>query len=174
MKKIIFIIIFVGISSSLINFSYAQSLYVDSNVAHMEPIEESKYMATSLTLTRNSNGELLSVARTDAARYLDDPIVDRFLNSETEYLVKEGNIGKNKVKMYQIEVEFIVPDCLEKTHQVPGYSDECDWYHRAFVTMLGINDENGEHWNIFRGLNHMFSVSTTDQVTSFWTILAKE
>ena len=46
----------------------------------MDKIGESKYKASGVSVLRNSDGELISVVRVDATRYLDDPIVDKFLN----------------------------------------------------------------------------------------------
>ena len=175
MKKIILsCIIGLSLITVLSTSAYAQTLYVDSHVGDMSPISESKYVASALTVTRNSDGELISVVRTDASRYLNKPITDEFLNSDEDYLIKEGRVGTNVVKMYQVEVDYITPECLQQVLPVPGYNDSCNWYHRTFVTMLGINDKDGEHWNLFRGLNHMFSITNADQITSFWTILMKD
>ena len=48
---------------------------------------------------------------------------------------------------------------------------QCNWYHRAYVTSLGINNDKGERFEIFRGLNHSYTVKPSDSVTSFWTII---
>ena len=152
----------------------AQTLYVDARVGDMNDIRESKYLATAVTVTRNSNGELISVTRADATRYLDNSLVDRYLDSHPENMVKKGIIGGQTVSMYQIDIEYDTEECLEKVFDVPGYNDECNWYHRAFVTMLGVVDENGERKDIFRGLNHVFVVQSLDQITSFWTVLVKD
>ena len=174
MTKIIFSIIFglVFVSSVTITAN-AQSLYVDSRIGDMSMIEESKYLASAITVTRNSEGELISVVRTDAARYLNEPIIDAYLNSNSNFLIKQGTINNEMVKMYQEKVGYYNPECLTEVFNVPGQTDLCNWYHRAFVTMLGVNDENGKSWNLFRGLNHMFLVKGLDDVTSFWTILVK-
>ena len=162
------------LSPNFINFAHSQSLYVDADVGDMSPISESKYIASALTVTRNPEGQLISVVRTDAERYLNKPIVDEFLNSQEDYLIKEGKVGKDVVKMYQVTVDYTNPECLDKVYDVPGYNDECNWYHRAFVTMLGVNDKDGKHWNLFRGLNHMFSLTSSDQISSFWTVLTRD
>ncbi len=152
----------------------AQMLYVDARVGDLNDIRESKYMASAVTVVRNSDGELISVTRADATRYLDNAIIDRFLEGHEENVVKRGIINQQTVSMYQIAVEYDALECLEKVFDVPGYSDECSWYHRAFVTMLSVLDEKGEQREIFRGLNHVFPVQSLDQITSFWTILVKD
>ena len=60
-------------------------------------------------------------------------------------------------------------DCFD----VIGYKNECAWYHRAYVTMLGVNDEKGESHTIFRGLNHVFTVKSLDNVKTIWHIISK-
>ncbi|MBT3474912.1 MAG: hypothetical protein HN808_04775 [Thaumarchaeota archaeon] len=152
---------------------YAQSLYVDVSVGDMDPIEESKYRATGISVLRNSDGGLISVVRVDATRYLNDPVVDRFLKSNPDYLVKQGTINGERVSLHKVEVDYNNPECLTNLYQIPGYSDPCEYYHRAFVTMLGINDEEGESHTIFRGLNHVYTVKSLDDVTTIWHIITQ-
>jgi hypothetical protein len=174
MKKVIFLVIAVIAFMSVLSVNAnAQSLYVDANVGDMSPIEESKYHASAVTTVRNSEGELISVVRTDASRYLNDPIIDTFLNSNTDFLIKEGKINGESVKMYKIELGYFNPQCAIETYQVPGFADPCNWYHRSFVTMFQISDGK-EEWKIFRGLNHMFTIKGLDYVDSFWTVLSKD
>ena len=151
------------------------TLYVDANVGDMKKIDESKYKASAVSIVRNENGELVSVIRIDASRYLDDSIVDEFLNSDPGFLVKQGKINNEKVNLYRTSVEYYKPTCIEEIFDVPGYNDECDWYHRAFVTMLGVtNDDDGERFILFRGLNHGFFVKPLYEVTTIWDIITKE
>lgn len=152
---------------------YAQSLYVDVSVGDMDPIEESKYRATGISVLRNSDGGLISVVRVDATRYLNDPVVDRFLKSNPDFLVKQGTINGERVSLHKVEVDYNNPECLTNLYQIPGYSDPCEYYHRAFVTMLGINDEEGESHTIFRGLNHVYTVKSLDDVTTIWHIITQ-
>ena len=152
---------------------YAQSLYVDVSAGDMDPIEESKYRATGISVLRNSDGGLISVVRVDATRYLNDPVVDRFLKSNPDYLVKQGTINGERVSLHKVEVDYNNPECLTNLYQIPGYSDPCEYYHRAFVTMLGINDEEGESHTIFRGLNHVYTVKSLDDVTTIWHIITQ-
>ena len=37
-----------------------------------------------------------------------------------------------------------------------------------------LTDENGERFEIFRGLNHSYTVKPSDSVTSFWTIIRSD
>ena len=152
---------------------YAQSLYVDATVGDMDKIEESKYRATGVSVLRNSDGELISVVRVDATRYLDDPIVDEFLKSNPDYLIKQGTVNGEKVSLHEVQVDYYNPECLDKVFEVPGYNDECNWYHRAFATMLGVNSEEGESHTIFRGLNHVYTVQSLDDVTTTWHIITR-
>jgi len=175
MKKMhIFLIIMVFFVPIFISQVYAQSLYVDIKVGDMDRIEESKYIVSGVSILRNSDGELISVVRVDATRYFDDPIVDKFLKSDPNYLIKQGTINGERVSLHELEVDYNNPDCLDRTFEVAGYNDECNWYHRAFVTMLGINDEQGESHTIFRGLNHVYTVKSSDDVTTIWHIITKD
>ena len=58
------------------------TLYVDASISDMDKIKDSKYKASAVSVVRNAEGELVSVVRVEASRYLDDPIVDQFLNSD--------------------------------------------------------------------------------------------
>ena len=168
---LLFVMMIIPIFSVTVN---AETLYIDASVGKMKDIRESKYLASAITIVRNSDGGLISVVKADATRYLDDSIIDRYLNYNSENLVKSGIVDGEIVKMYQIKIEYDNPKCAEETFLVPGFIDECNWKNRAFVSMLGVNDEKNETHEIFRGLNHAFTVKSLDQVTSFWTILVKD
>jgi len=174
MKKMhVILIVMVLFVPIFISQVYAQSLYVDVTVGDMDKIEESKYRASGVSVVRNSDGELISVIRVDATRYLDDPIIDRFLESNPDYLVKEGTVKGEKVSLHEIIADYQYPECLEEVFDVIGYNNECEWYHRAYVTMLGVNDEEGKSHHIFRGLNHVFTVKSLDNVKTIWHIITK-
>ena len=174
MKKIhILLLLMILIVPICISQVYAQSLYVDVTVGDMDKIEESKYRASGISVLRNSDGELISVVRVDATRYLDDPIIDIFLESNPDYLKKQGTINGEKITLHEIKAKYLYPECLEEKFDVSGYDDKCEWYHRAYVTMLGVNDEKGETYTIFRGLNHVFTVKSFDDVTTIWHIITK-
>ncbi len=150
------------------------TLYVDASISDMDKIKDSKYKASAVSVVRNAEGELVSVVRVEASRYLDDPIVDQFLNSDPNMLIKTGTMNNERLSLYRTIAEYDNPQCLEKMFNVPGYNNECDWYHRAFVTMLGVNkDDTGEQFTIFRGLNHGFVVKPLYDVTTIWDIITK-
>ena len=169
--------IFLLLSICIIPISVSQAdatLYVDASIADMEKIKDSKYKASAVSIIRNAEGELMSVVRVEASRYLDDPIVDQFLNSDPNMLVKTGTLNNEKLSLYRTIAEYDNPQCLEKQFDVPGYNNECDWYHRAFVTMLGVTkDDTGEQSTIFRGLNHGFVVKPLYDIITIWDIITK-
>ena len=169
--------IFLLLSICIIPISVLQAdatLYVDASIADMEKIKDSKYKASAVSIIRNAEGELMSVVRVEASRYLDDPIVDQFLNSDPNMLVKTGTLNNEKLSLYRTIADYDNPQCLEKQFDVPGYNNECDWYHRAFVTMLGVTkDDTGEQSTIFRGLNHGFVVKPLYDIITIWDIITK-
>ena len=169
MKKLLLIIIGFGLISVFSSAVYAQTLYIDANVGDMKKIEDSGYFASAVSVLRNSDGEIISVVKTVATRYLDKPVTDRFVDSLP--IVKQGNIGGKNIEMTRVSFEYNYERCLTEVYDVPGYSDQCNWYHRASSTILGVNDEKGDSYEVFRGLNHSYIVKPTDQVTSNWTII---
>ena len=174
MKKIQIVLL---LALCIIPISISQvdaTLYVDASIADMDKIKDSKFKASAVSIVRNAEGELMSVVRVEASRYLDDPIVDEFLNSDGNMLVKTGTLNNEKLSLYRTIAEYDNPQCLEKQFDVPGYNNECDWYHRAFVTMLGVTeDDTGEQFTIFRGLNHGFVVKPLYDVITIWDIITK-
>ena len=103
---------------------YAQTLYVDSRIGDMDKIDESKYRATGVSILRNSDGGLISVARVDATRYLDDPIVDKFLKSNPDFLIKQGTVNDERVSLHEIEANYLYPKCLEEVFDAPYQSTQ--------------------------------------------------
>tara|TARA_Y100000590_G_scaffold185628_1_gene211557 strand:- start:15919 stop:16440 length:522 start_codon:yes stop_codon:yes gene_type:complete len=173
MKKILLLTILgLSIISIFTVSASAQSLYVDANIGDMKKIDDSKYKAQAYSVLRNSNGELISVVKTVATRYLDEPITDEFL--DTVPVMKKGIVGSKNVEMHQVAVEYNFEKCLTQVFEVPGYSEQCAWYHRAFSTMLAVTDETGESYEIFRGLNNSYIVTPLDTVTSYWTIIRSD
>ena len=174
MKKIQIVLL---LALCIIPISISQvdaTLYVDASIADMDKIKDSKFKASAVSIVRNAEGELMSVVRVEASRYLDDPIVDEFLNSDGNMLVKTGTLNNEKLSLYRTIAEYDNPQCLEKQFDVPGYNNECDWYHRAFVTMLGVTeDDTGEQFTIFRGLNHGFVVKPLYDIITIWDIITK-
>ena len=173
MKKIhIVLLVTVLIIPIFVSHVYAQTLYVDSRIGDMDKIDESKYKATGVSILRNSDGELISVVKTDASRYHPYSITDQFL--ETQPIIKEGILNGKNFEMRQISVDYEYQNCITETYQVPGYTEQCNWYHRGYVTSLGITDDIGERFEIFRGLNHSYTIKPGDTVTSFWTIIRSD
>ena len=172
MKYLILFVISISLVSIFSVNAFGQSLYVNPDEDNLIKIKDSKYFASSINVLRNSNGELISVVKTEASKYLPNPITDQFI--DTLPIMKEGIINTKNIEMRQVEVNYNYEKCITEIYQVPGYSDQCNWYHRAYVTSLGINNEKGERFEIFRGLNHSYTVKPSDSVTSFWTIIRSD
>ena len=172
MKKIIY---FFVLTVLLISFSganaFAQTLYIDAHVGELKEIDDSKYRASAVSIIRNANGELISLTKTDASRYLDDPILDKFLNSKPEYLIKQGKLNEHNINLYTINIEYSNPKCTEKVWKIPGFNDRCNWHHRAFSTMLGLTDNEGVEHIIFSGLNHAQILKSDYDVKIFWNVI---
>ena len=172
MKYLLLIIISVSFASVFSVSAFGQSLYVNPDEDDLIKIKDSKYFASSINVLRNSNGELISVVKTDASKYLPNPVTDQFI--DTLPIMKEGILNAKNIEMRQVEVNYNYEKCITEMYQVPGYADQCNWYHRAYVTSLGINNDKGERFEIFRGLNHSYTVKPSDSVTSFWTIIRSD
>ena len=172
MKKLAILIICLAVFSVFSVNAFAQSLYVDVSEGKLIKIKDSKYVASAINVLRNSDGDLISVVKTDASRFLLDPKTDQFLDMYP--IFKEGVLNGKNIEMRQISVEYNYQDCIQEMYDVPGYSEQCNWYHRAHVTSLGITDNVGEPFEIFRGLNHSYIVKPEDTVTSFWTIIRSD
>ena len=170
MKKIIIsCVIGLSIITVLSTSAYAQSLYVDAHTGELKKITDSKYLASNISVLRNADGELISVVKSDASRYLPKSITDEYL--DTLPVLKKGTVNGQNLSMMQVTVEYNYEKCLTDVYQVPGYDQQCNWYHRPFITSLAVNDENGDRFELFRGLNHSYSVRPSDSVTSHWTII---
>ena len=172
MKYLLLIVISVSFASVFSVSAFGQSLYVNPDEDDLIKIKDSKYFASSINVLRNSNGDLISVVKTDASKYLPNPITDQFI--DTLPIIKEGIFNAKNIEMRQVEVNYNYEKCITEMYQVPGYADQCNWYHRAYVTSLGINNDKGERFEIFRGLNHSYTVKPSDSVTSFWTIIRSD
>ncbi len=169
MRYLILFVISISLASIFSVNAFGQSLYVNPDEDNLIKIKDSKYFASSINVLRNSNGELISVVKTDASKYLPNPVTDQFI--DTLPIMKEGIFNAKNIEMRQVEVNYNYEKCITEMYQVPGYADQCNWYHRAYVTSLGINNDKGERFEIFRGLNHSYTVKPSDSVTSFWTII---
>ena len=169
MRNLVLLIVCFSVLSFFSINAFGQSLYVNPDEDNLIKIKDSKYFASSINVLRNSNGDLISVVKTDASKYLPNPITDQFI--DTLPIIKEGIFNAKNIEMRQVEVNYNYEKCITEMYQVPGYADQCNWYHRAYVTSLGINNDKGERFEIFRGLNHSYTVKPSDSVTSFWTII---
>ena len=172
MRYLILFVISISLVSIFSVNAFGQSLYVNPDEDNLIKIKDSKYFASSINVLRNSNGELISVVKTDASKYLPNPVTDQFI--DTLPIMKEGIFNAKNIEMRQVEVNYNYEKCITEMYQVPGYADQCNWYHRAYVTSLGINNDKGERFEIFRGLNHSYTVKPSDSVTSFWTIIRSD
>ena len=175
MKKIYIIIFSVLIIPVLVSTVNAQTLDVDVHVGDLKDIEESKYKASGVTIVRNAEGELISVVKVDASRYLDNPIIDQYLITENPSvsLVKKGMLGVDTISHYRVVVDYMNPVCSETLFEIPGFNDECDWYQAVFSTLFMIEHE-GMEYQMFRGLNHNFIVKSGYDLTTYWDIFSRD
>ena len=173
MRKIVLLIILAfGFSVVFVTSANAEILNVEVNTAGgLKKIDDSKYKASAISVLRNSDGELLSVIKTTATRYLDKSITDEFI--DTLPVMKKGTLNGKDLEMTQVALDYDYAKCLTELYEVPGYTEQCNWYHRATVTILGVNAE-GQKYELFRGLNHSYSVKPLDTVTSYWTIIRSD
>ena len=175
MKKnyaIIFVVLIIPVLVSTVN---AQTLQVDVDLDELKDIEESKYKASGITTIRNIEGELISVVRIDASKYLDDPIIDQYLVTENPSvsLVKRGMLGADTISHYRVVVDYMNPVCSEGLFENPGFNDKCDWYQAVFSTLFMIEHE-GMEYQMFRGLNHNFIVKSGYDLTTYWDIFSRD
>ena len=175
MKKIYAIILVVLIIPVLVSTVNAQTLDVDVHVGDLKDIEESKYKASGITTIRNIEGELISVVRVDASRYLDNPIIDQYLVTENPSvsLVKRGMLGADTISHYRVVVDYMNPLCSETLFDIPGFNDECDWYQAVFSTLFMIEHE-GMEYQMFRGLNHNFIVKSGYDIITYWDVFTRD
>ena len=175
MNKVFTIIFIILLIPALVYAVNAEMLEIDVGVNDMDEIEESKFRASGVSVIRNSSGELIGLAKVDATEYLDDPIIDTYLDDENPNvnLVEKGTIGTNTISHYRSEVLYYNPICAVETLNVPGFYDRCNWYHRAFNTIFGLTHE-GVNYQIFSGLNHSFLVKSGYEVTTYWDIFSRD
>ena len=173
MKKIALLMILAfGLTVVFVTSANAEVLNVEIDTAGgLKKIDDSKYKASAISVLRNSDGQLVSVIKTTATRYLDKSITDEFI--DTLPVMKKGTLNGKNLEMTQVALDYDYEKCLTEMYEVPGYTDQCNWYHRATVTILGVNSE-GQSYELFRGLNHSYSVKPLDTVTSFWTIIRSD
>ena len=173
MKKIALLIILAfGFTVVFVTSANAEVLNVEMDTAGgLKKIDDSKYKASAISVLRNSDGELVSVIKTTATRYLDKSITDDFI--DTLPVMKKGTLNGKNLEMTQVALDYDYTKCLTEVYEVPGYTEQCNWYHRATATILGVNSE-GQSYELFRGLNHSYSIKPLDTVTSYWTIIRSD
>ena len=173
MKKIALLMILAfGFTVVFVTSANAEVLNVEIDTAGgLKKIDDSKYKASAISVLRNSDGELVSVIKTTATRYLDKSVTDEFI--DTLPVMKKGTLNGKNLEMTQVAIDYDYTKCLTELYEVPGYTEQCNWYHRATVTILGVNSE-GQTYELFRGLNHSYSVKPLDTVTSYWTIIRSD
>ena len=174
MRKIVLLMILAfGFTVVFATSANAEVLNVEVNTAGgLKKIDDSKYKASAISVLRNSDGELLSVIKTSATRYLDKSITDEYI--DTLPVMKKGILNGKNLEMTQVTLNYDYTKCLTELYEVPGYTEQCNWYHRATATILGVTDETGKQFELFRGLNHSYSVKPLDTVTSYWTIIRSD
>ena len=174
MKKIALLMILAfGSSVVFVTSADAEILNVEVDTAGgLKKIDDSKYKASAISVLRNSDGELLSVIKTSATRYLDKSVTDEYI--DTLPVMKKGILNGKNLEMTQVTLNYDYAKCLTELYEVPGYTEQCNWYHRATATILGVTDETGKQFELFRGLNHSYSVKPLDSVTSYWTIIRSD
>ena len=173
MRKIALLTILAfGVTVVFVTSANAEVLNVEIDTAGgLKKIDDSKYKASAISVLRNSDGELVSVIKTTATRYLDKSVTDEFI--DTLPVMKKGTLNGKNLEMTQVAIDYDYSKCLTELYDVPGYTEQCNWYHRATVTILGVNSE-GQTYELFRGLNHSYSVKPLDTVTSYWTIIRSD
>ena len=173
MKKIIFLLILAfGFGYVFVTSADAEMLDIDVGTSgDLKKINDSKYKATAISVLRDSDGQLLSVIKTSATRYLDKSITDEFI--DTLPVIKKGIFNGKNLEMTQVTLDYDYEKCLTEVYDVAGYTEQCNWYHRATATILGVNSE-GQSYELFRGLNHSYSIKPLDTVTSYWTIIRSD
>ena len=174
MKKIVLLMILAfGFTVLFVTSANAEVLNVEIDTAGgLKKIDDSKYKASAISVLRNSDGELVSVIKTTATRYLDKSVTDEFI--DTLPVMKKGTLNGKNLEMTQVALDYDYTKCLTELYDVPGYTEQCNWYHRATATILGVTDPEGQKYELFRGLNHSYSVKPLDTVTSYWTIIRSD
>ena len=117
-------------------------------------IYDSKYIATAEIVLRDSDGNLISITNANAFRYLDDPIVDEFL--ETYEIIDVVEKDGKKYELRQI--------LAQENHGEDAYA-------YAFISYLDLLVNGNETIEIFRALHHGFALKSGDVSTITWSIL---
>ena len=114
MKKIILVLIFAfGFGYVFVTSADAEILDIEvSTSGDLKKINDSKYKATAISVLRDSDGQLLSVIKTSATRYLDKSITDEFI--DTLPVIKKGIFNGKNLEMTQVTLDYDYEKCLRK------------------------------------------------------------
>ena len=106
MKKIALLIILVfGFTVVFVTSANAEVLNVEVDSAGgLKKIDDSKYKASAISVLRNSDGELVSVIKTTATRYLDKSVTDEFI--DTLPVMKKGTLNGKNLEMTQVAIDY--------------------------------------------------------------------
>ena len=160
MKQIeIFGIVFLICTSFFISNAFAATLEGKATTEALEKIDKSKYLAQALTIHRNANGDIIGATQIDASRYLNHPMLDKYLDFLPT--VKTGIMNQKQVELKQLSWTTEFNDCFQKI--------TCQDYMYSFVTILGMSYED-KSYEVFRGLNHGHIVKVGDSATSYWSV----
>ena len=102
MKNFVICIIGLTLFSIFSVNAFGQLLYVNPDEDELIEIKDSKYVASSINVLRNSNGELISVVISNASKYLPNPITDQFL--DTLPIVKQGMLDQKNIEIETNEI----------------------------------------------------------------------
>ena len=124
MNKIILLTILVfGITFVFVTAAEAQILDIDVHPGDLKKIDDSEYKASAVSVLRNSDGQLVSVIKTTATRYLDKPVTDEFI--DTLPVIKKGTLNGKNLEMTQVAIDYDYAKCLTELYDVPGYTEQC-------------------------------------------------
>ena len=118
MKKIIFLLILAfGFGYVFVTSADAEILDIDVGTSgDLKKINDSKYKATAISVLRDSDGQLLSVIKTSATRYLDKSITDEFI--DTLPVIKKGIFNGKNLEMTQVTLDYDYEKCLTEVYLV--------------------------------------------------------
>ena len=140
--KLVVILLFV--IASIPSIVYGESQLIS--------IQGSKYVASALIELRNSDGALVGMTKSDAGRYLQDQVVDKFLDLYPVLKNVELNDRIYELRQIVVTEEFTV-----------------DRY--GFVSSLFLKINENESVEIFRGLHDAIQIKKGDVSTTYWTLL---
>ena len=147
---------------AIIGFFFTQTVFGQADSEREQTYEptklkliyDSKYIATTEIVLRDSDGNLISITNANAFRYLDDPIVDEFLEAYEiiDVIEKDG-------KKYELRQMILLENHGE------------DSYPYSFISYFQLIVNDTETIEIFRASHHGFAIKSGDVSTITWSIL---